>query len=159
MTSFIGRVHIMRHCNALGKAKGVQKQADLYEKANGEVIVTVDSATALINTRLLVKEGKESRTVLVDGGDNASRSRHLVMQFDAGAVFEMCSQLDADCHVVLFLPADQMVEDVMDDLSTQLKEANSSVSSDSSTGKCRVCILSHAIDVIYLVLRRSRDRV
>ena len=138
MTSFIGRVHIMRHCNALGKAKGVQKQAALYEKANGEVIVTVDSATALINTRLLVKEGKESRTVLVDGGENASRSRHLVIQFDAGAVFEMCSQLDADCRICLFLPAEQMLEEVFDDLSTQVKDGNSLVESDSTTSTCRV---------------------
>ena len=138
MTSFIGRVHIMRHCNALGKAKGVQKQAALYEKANGEFIVTVDSATALINTRLLVKEGTESRNVLVDGGENSSNSSYLVMQFDKGAVFEMCSQLDADCRFAMFLPADQIIEDFFDDLSTQVEDANSLVESDSTTSTCRV---------------------
>jgi hypothetical protein len=146
---------------ALGKAKVVAKQTKSYEKADGDIdiILPIDSATALMNTKLSVKEGTKFRDVTVDGGEHSSSSGTLVLQFQQDAVFEMCSPLNAKCHVGLFLPADQMIEEVMDDLSTQLKEANSSVSSDSSTGKCRVCILSHAIDVIYLVVRRSGDRV
>ena len=78
----------MRRCIALGKAKGVQKQAQRYKKANGEVIVTVDDGSALINTTICVKHGTQSRDVAVQRGENSS-SGTLVMQFGAGAVFEM----------------------------------------------------------------------
>jgi hypothetical protein len=126
---------------ALGKAKGVPKQTKDYEKANGEVIVNIDNATALSNTKLCVKHGTKFRDVTVDGGEHSSSNSTLVMQFEAAAVFEMCTTLDAKCHVGLFLPADQMVEDAVDDLSTQLEEANTLVANDSSTGTC-LCVLN-----------------
>ena len=112
------------------------EHTEIYEKANGEVIVTIDNAAALINTKLCVKYGTKSRDVTVDGGEHSSSRNTLVMQFQKAAVFEMCTSLDANCRIGLFLPADQMVEDVVGDLSTRLKDANSSVASDSSTGTC-----------------------
>ena len=127
-------------------------------KANGEIVVNVVNASALINTTICVKDGTPSRDVTVQQGENSS-SGTLVMQFESGAVFEMCTPMDTNCRIGMFLPADQDTEDVFDDLSTQLKDANLLVADDSSTGTCCVCTtFKHTLRLI-LFRRGSCDRM
>ena len=47
------------NCIALGKAKVVPKQTKIYEKADGETIVKMNNATALIHTKLLCQRRNE----------------------------------------------------------------------------------------------------
>ena len=99
----------------------------------------MDGASALIDTRVRVKDGQQTRDVSVQQGEHSSPGT-LVMQFDAGTVFEMCSPLDTKCSIGLFLPPDQGIEDVFDDLASKVKAANLIVSSDSSRGTFCMCI-------------------